>query len=195
VATGLKEFLAVLPALDAEKTAQEKAEDQEYAAEVARAANKEFIVCNEHQLRTGTGVDCSLFIPKYVPKPLGLAETREVKNKLDPLSNQVIPRSVIVNTTTGTERYELPRVIVEGQIVNNVWHTVADLGSVGDPALNWYFRKLGAKGTQLWERPHRTICDWLGGLTLAGFTPGRYEWYAVLGLRKAPFGNKQITEW
>ncbi len=60
--------------------------------------------------------------------------------------------------------------------------------------MNFYLRHLGGNGTNLWDRPHRFLCDWSGGKIFAGLTVGDKEWEVVLSLRKGPFVKQAWVE-
>ena len=62
--------------------------------ELTLEGNKQFFVANEHQMRTGCGLDTLLFIPKYVPKPISAQEEREVQQKVV-LSAARVPSEVV----------------------------------------------------------------------------------------------------
>ena len=188
-ARGLKELLGVMTDVDEAKRKMEQEEDEEFVATRARAANAAFFKASEHQIRGGCGLDYAMFLPKVRPRKLEKNEERKIVLKWDPLTSKEVPRSIITNTATGKEWFEIPRLVRDGVVVFNILHGVSDLGSLGDPAMNWYFRGLGADGTSIWDRPHRIMCDFSGGLTEAGLTVGRFEWQQVMTLRKGPWGK------
>ena len=166
------------------------AEDAWVATPALRHPNKTFLRAVDHQLRVGCGINLALFIQRSPPRPLGPHERRHIVMVEDPLSGETIPRSLIRNSKTEKQWFELARHVIDGEVQDNILHTVADCGSIGDPGFNWFFRKCAAKGSQLWDRPHRVVNDWLAALTEAGLHLGRYEWGAVLSLRKGPWGKQ-----
>ena len=75
-------------------------------------------------------------------------------------------------------------------LVDNLWHTVHDSGSCGDPAVNFLFRYCHGKGSDLFDRPHRLMNDWGHGLTVSGLQVNRGEWLPTLTCRKGSFAKQ-----
>jgi hypothetical protein len=188
--TSLKHLLAIDWEFSREIRSRANEEDFELQVDKLRRANREFLISLDNQLRKGCGLSIMTFVPPRRLASLGADETRVFVKRMCPLTNVVRRRSCIKNVLTGEKQYELPLVVVNGTRTNNTWHCRLDCGSIGDPAVNWIFRDLGAKGTHLWDRLHRIVCDWLDGLSEAGLTGLRFDWSAVLSCRKGPFGKQ-----
>ena len=133
-------------------------------------------------MQRGSKLSPALFIRRLLLRPLGALEDRKYVDVFCPWTKATRRRSVITNTATEDRRFELPLQIKIGQLVSNVWHAVMDMGSIGDPALNWFFRCAGGYGTQSWDRLHRVVNDWLEGVSEAGLAMTRYEWMAFISL-------------
>ena len=186
---GLRNFLSVN---DAVKEAT-RIQMDEIGADLStqqRAANRAFMTAVDHQLFVGCGLTAQLFIAKNPLRRLEDGEERVFKQLVDDDGSEY-RRSVIKKTGASSGRWELPIVRHNGRpVVPNTWHTVMDMGTVGDPALNWFFRSANGVGTQVWDILHRRTCDWAAGYTLAGLNINRFEWQSVVTMRKGPFGKQ-----
>ena len=138
-ATGLKQLLAVdAEVAKAHKEARD-ADDHDNQEELERTANRAFLVSLDNQLQKGVGLHAMMFVPRVRLRALSAHEERYFVEVECPLLGEGRRRSCIKDTRTGKGRYELPLQIVKGVRVNNIWHVVLDMGSIGDPAIIFSF--------------------------------------------------------
>ena len=186
---GLKQLLqAPVDSSKAEK-AEKKRQLEEDLSVKRRGCNREFFLRIYAQLAVGCGINLATLLPKHRVGALSPVEERRFRLVHDPVVGRSRRRSFIVNTLTREQRFEVPMVIKEGRRQNPTWHKVADMGSVGRPAMMWWLYRAGERGALLWDRPHRIMCDIEEGEKEAGVMLTKLSWNAVLRLRVQPFGK------
>lgn len=142
--------------------AAKKAQRQLLGAEV-RLANKFYALALERSMQVGAGLNLAKFFVKDPPPPPRRClpqEKRYFVEEPGPVENGVTcRRACVVNSKTGTSRYELPRVVVGGKTRRLCLFTHIDSGSVGLPFHLWLFTKGQVRGA--------VSTDWIHGLTNA----------------------------
>ena len=186
---GLKELLQKPVEASKLEKAEKKRQLQSDLCIKARSCNREFFLRLRAQMAHGCGIDIAKFLPQQRIGLLAKNEVREFRAYDDPIAGRPRRRSIIINTDTDVERLEVRNQIVGNVRLNPTWHKVADMGTVGRPACTWWLWKAGERGSLLWDRCHRIMCDCDEGEMEAGATLTKLSWNAVLRLRVQPFGK------
>lgn len=162
-----------------------------------RLANRAFVVALDNQLRQGCGLTLARFVPPRRLRALEPGQERYFASAKDPLTGEQRQRSCLRDSRTRASNFELPIVARQGVKLCYTLHVACDQGSIGNPAMLWFFHHLGGRGTMIWDRFHRVTNDWLCGVADAGLAMARFEWAVPLSLRSGPWqkaGNHRVLQ-
>lgn len=164
-----------------------------------RVANMYQLLCLDHGLQSGLGLNLDQFRPRRRAVPLAPNETRVFLPE-----SEVVPggcpdrrRSCIVDQTTGDGALELPRWPGgdgDDARIDRDLLVVIDQGSVGFQGTFFLFQHLGLSGYAFFDPWHRAWNDLSASLRSSGFWPIILELIVVLNHRSGPFSGSAFYQ-
>lgn len=171
-----------------------KADGEQKAATIAksfekpRMDNRKVLIAADKSLRHGCNITLAMFIPRRIPRPLTVGQRRVLVDWVHPVSGAKLKRSVILSDD-GSRWFEMGRTYEDDKRVSPTLHKSSDFGAIGVYAWHFYFFKLGARGTWIWDRWHVYGAEMDAGIQTAGLTLPRAQVGVELNMLKEPFAK------
>jgi len=157
---------------------------------VKYASNVQHIKALDHALVGGCGFGLMKFMPERRPVALAAGEKRflvdvaSLPADIQAVSPGRLKRSCILDKATNSTRLE----VVWGRD-RAVLQNCLDQGSVGWPSKYYLFQKLGLRGHQWWDLPHRRWRNVLNSYSRVGLNFIKVETTIVMNLALGPWAG------